>query len=486
MKKKLLLSAMMFASMGAMAQLPPNSWAPDFTATDLDGNTQHLYDYLDQGYTVILDISATWCGPCWSYHNSGALENLYDQYGPGTTEDKVMVFMVEGDGSTTVAELNGIGGSTQGDWVTGTPYPIMDNAGIADDYEITYFPTIYMICPNRIVNEVGQPTTAQLWNMVQQDCAAATSGSNAALPLYNGPTVICDELTASVTLQNMGTDNLTSASIAMKEGASTLATQDWTGDLSTYNTAVVNFPATTVTDAAAVTFEITSVDANAADNTLDPNLSSAVSSMANLTFTLNLDYYCSETTWKLFNSSNVQVQAGGPYNCGGNGGGADAHKTKTYNWTLPMDCYHMEIYDAYGDGMSSTAYGHSPDGSWDLMDGGAHHVFTGAGNFGSMKAGGINVNMPAGIGESTLDNSLSVYPNPSNGDVFLSYQLTKSARVTVEVFNALGELVLANTTTVPAGVQVKQMDLGSLNNGIYFMNINADGLKASRTITLNK
>lgn len=77
MKKHVLLSAMLLAATGAMAQLPPNSNAPDFTTTDIDGNTQNLYDYLDQGYTVFLDISATWCGPCWNYHQSGALEDLY-------------------------------------------------------------------------------------------------------------------------------------------------------------------------------------------------------------------------------------------------------------------------------------------------------------------------------------------------------------------------------------------------------------------------
>ena len=43
----------------ATAQLPNGSVAPDFTATDVNGNQHRLYDYLDQGYTVILDISAT-------------------------------------------------------------------------------------------------------------------------------------------------------------------------------------------------------------------------------------------------------------------------------------------------------------------------------------------------------------------------------------------------------------------------------------------
>ena len=95
--------------------------------------------------------------------------------------------------------------------------------------------------------------------------------------------------------------------------------------------------------------------------------------------------------------------------------------------------------------------------------------------------------MPAGIDEqNSLSTSLNVYPNPTNGDVYMNYNLDHAAQGTVDVYNALGELVLANSNTVPAGVQMKQMDFSSLNNGIYFMNINADGLQASRTITLNK
>jgi hypothetical protein len=220
---------------------------------------------------------------------------------------------------------------------------------------------------------------------------------------------------------------------------------------------------------------------------LDPGIMPANPSMANLTFTLVLDWYCSETTWKLFNSSNVAVQQGGPYNCGGNGGGADANKTKTYNWTVPQDCYRMEIYDAYGDGMMSTIYNPPhPDGHYDLMDGGANHPFQGDGDFGSMASGGINVNAPAGVHENSLDNSLNIFPNPTTGNVFLNYDLAAGARVTTEVYNALGELVLASTNTVPAGIQVKQLDMSGLNNGVYFLNIVADGLKASRTITLNK
>src|SRR5687767_6289493 len=134
MKKNLLAllftAFVMAGAQNANAQLANGCIAPDFTATDINGNSWNLYTLLDQGKTVFIDISATWCGPCWSYHNSQALENLYTQYGPSGT-DEVRVFFVEGDGSTNLQCLygpSGCVGGTQGDWVTGTPYPIIDNA----------------------------------------------------------------------------------------------------------------------------------------------------------------------------------------------------------------------------------------------------------------------------------------------------------------------------------------------------------------------
>ncbi|MFN0212627.1 MAG: hypothetical protein ACKVT2_00095, partial [Saprospiraceae bacterium] len=62
MKKQLLL--LIIAMMGytsAHAQIPDGSIAPPWTATDLNGGSHKLYDMLDSGYTVFMDISATWC-----------------------------------------------------------------------------------------------------------------------------------------------------------------------------------------------------------------------------------------------------------------------------------------------------------------------------------------------------------------------------------------------------------------------------------------
>ena len=158
----------------AHAQLPPGSIAPDFTVTDLNGNSIHLYDLLDAGKTVYLDIFATWCGPCWNYKNTGALETIWDTYGPSGTNE-AYVIAIEADAATNVACLygpSGCVGGTQGNWVNGTNHPIADYSPINGLYGINYYPTIYMICPaDKKVYETGQLNATGLWAKRAQYCA---------------------------------------------------------------------------------------------------------------------------------------------------------------------------------------------------------------------------------------------------------------------------------------------------------------------------
>jgi len=58
MKKILLALTAVFSMSAAQAQLASGSLAPDFTGTDLNGNTYNLYEILGSGKTVVMDISA--------------------------------------------------------------------------------------------------------------------------------------------------------------------------------------------------------------------------------------------------------------------------------------------------------------------------------------------------------------------------------------------------------------------------------------------
>ena len=147
------------------AQLPNGSIAPNFKAIDIDGVEHDLYEILQQGKSVILDFSATWCPPCWSYHESGALHDFMESYGPEGS-DEAMVFYIECDITTSLEDLNGTGNNTQGDWVDGTNYPIIDKAYIANLYQIGSYPTIMMVCPDRLVQNVGTQSSDNLYSQI--------------------------------------------------------------------------------------------------------------------------------------------------------------------------------------------------------------------------------------------------------------------------------------------------------------------------------
>jgi hypothetical protein len=167
----LLLLAFCFA-INLNAQIPNGTPAPDWTATDINGTTWDLSDILDLGQHVVLEFSATWCGPCWSFHNSGTFNTLHDTYGPNGT-NQIRVFYIEADVSTTTPCLYGpvgCSGGTQGDWVTGHDFPFIDIGNgnaitMASDYQIGYYPTIYAVSANgnNGVYEVGQETDINTW-----------------------------------------------------------------------------------------------------------------------------------------------------------------------------------------------------------------------------------------------------------------------------------------------------------------------------------
>lgn len=195
----------------AQAQLPNGSTAPNFTLTDIDGTTHDLYTYLDAGKTVYLDFFAAHCPTCWAYKNSGALESLYNSYGPtGTVHQDIVILAIELDQNNGANELNGISGFTQGDWVGTMPYPIInpegaDYSATVSAYAANYYPLIYGICPDRTIKVLGPVPTASLYNYYTDDCMSLglETGQLVKLPFYH------DAVNQAILLKESGTIEIT-------------------------------------------------------------------------------------------------------------------------------------------------------------------------------------------------------------------------------------------------------------------------------------
>jgi hypothetical protein len=381
----LALTTALFVSNTAKAQLQDGSVAPDFTATDLNGNTHQLYDYLDQGYSVVIDFSAAWNGPCWNYHNSGALEDLYINHGPtgmsgvsGSTTNDVMVFFIEGEGSNTLAQLQGTttnqqtSGYTQGNWINGTPYPIIDNASFNDDYNIGYFPTVYLICPNRIITEVGQAPTATIYTAAQA-CPVSTHPNDPMILAYTGETSSCAAIDIKANLQNLGSNNLTSAIIKAYFNNVEILSYNWTGNLTKYAIDEVTVGQYTPTQNGTLKVKITSANDDVANDEVSIPIGPAPQAANQyITVKITTDAYGSETTWKLKKGNGQVVAQGGPYN---DLQAAGETIQTPVSVTLPaVDCYTFEILDEFGDGMCCS-YG---NGAYSVTDGANNVLASGA------------------------------------------------------------------------------------------------------------
>lgn len=481
-----------------MAQLPDNSICPDWTGTDLNGTSHNLYSLLDSGYTVFIDVSATWCGPCWSFHETHALEDLYTTYGPGTAENKVRVFFIEGQSGNTVDQIHGISspsnacnsqdpttyyhGCTLGDWTAGTPYPIIDDASIGNLLQITFFPTIYKVCPNRIITQEdnGQfwPSTASMWASVGNCQQAVSPVDGTILPALSS-IQICQgsEVPLVARLQNLGTDPLTSTTIEARSGSTVLGSTTWTGNLATYDVADVTVTNYAPLASGTVTYAITSADDNTDNNTGTQSVtaSNAVAPSTDVTFEIKTDNYGSETRWKLFEPDGSLFAQGGPYTDTQN---PTAH---TYNWTLgDLTCYRLEVTDAYGDGMCCQ-YG---NGYYKVMVDG--NVVVQGGQFGAVDEKLFRTDASTGVAENTLDKSLNIYPNPSTGLVSLEYDLVHHTPIKVEISDVVGQVVMSRELRAASGAQRQTLDLGSLGNGMYILKLDAGNYQATRTITLSK
>ncbi len=486
--KKLLFSVLfVFACCTAQAQIADGSIAPDFTVTDLNGTTHTLSEYLAQGKTVIIDVSATWCGPCWSYHNSGALYDLHYVNGQGGSGDVVVLF-VEGDGNTPVQSLYGISdvNDTWGDWTKHSAYPIIDSAALAELYEVAYYPTIFRICPDGKTTVLPQYTFTEFQTNISENCGVLTTVQNHGKLEINDQK-ICEGSTIlpEVLITNFGSDAITAATVELRQGDTVLAEKNFTGTIGVLTSKTFSFDAVDIdagTDYEAV---ITSINGAAPTNMQTASHTFDVIETAeggnNLTVKVYTSYYPAEMSWAIKNSNGTVVASGGPYQAGTEdnfgGGGADANTTKLHNIVIPgsgTECYSVEFYSSTSTGW---LVGDTPHGI-EIFSGETPVFSQFVDYFGSVLAvpAAFKTNGTLGNPEYEI-KGFSLFPNPTTGIInFMGHEAAA-----LSIIDITGKTVY-EAKSISDGESINLM---SLQKGVYIARIDSGSARKIEKIIIN-
>ena len=152
----------------------------------------------------------------------------------------------------------------------------------------------------------------------------------------------------SVFIVNGGAVTLTGLSLTVTIDGVAQPVYEWTGNLSTGQSATVTLPAINVgtgdhTILIAATLPNGVTDENAANNTVSDVFSVLAGGGSTITVNTTTDEYGYETSWTLVNSSGTAILTGGGY---------DNNMSYTVDATcVADDCYTFAITDEYGDGI---------------------------------------------------------------------------------------------------------------------------------------
>jgi thiol-disulfide isomerase/thioredoxin len=151
---------------------PEEAEFPNWTHTDINGVEYTLYDFLDAGKIVIIDIFTTWCPNC--VNSLPALEEIWEAHGPNG-DDTMMIFSFERDATTN----NEVSWAAQHN----VENPVFSDAlATMATWNTFYQPNYFVICPDRthhlVVGAINS-NSAPLLNLAD-DCGTATSIEEAA------------------------------------------------------------------------------------------------------------------------------------------------------------------------------------------------------------------------------------------------------------------------------------------------------------------
>ena len=484
------------------AQIPQYGiWPSGVVFADINGNQHNIDAILDAGQSVIIDAFADWCAPCWSYHQTQTLENVHQALGAGGT-DVVRVFSVEIDPAVPESSISDAN-SGMGDWTQGVTYPLINDDNLDSILNVTFYPVLILICPDRTVSEIGSAAQAQ-WTTAVANCTSIPSNTNdprivgyssRGSYLCGGATTADADLTVAV--QNYTSTALNGTyTIKVMDGANELTSTDVLLDIGSFEIQEVNLgPIALPAGTTNLTAEITTFNDDTSNDQIAVSITNiqatTVSSTAieGLTLDVTFDDYASEFGM-VFNSGIPYTDdLNAIYGDAENGittpivfsqTGALANGTVDYSWNLPTStegCYYLVMVDSSGNGMINPQEGNILVSSVN----GTSHTISPYLNEGEIYV--YDVVFAADLNEVIETGDIKVYPNPVVSEVTVDFN-AKNSPAEVSLVNVLGQEVYSSHWEALNGSQSIKINTSELKSGLYQVSIVIDGHKLTERISI--
>lgn len=283
-----------------------------------------------------------------------------------------------------------------------------------------------------------------------------------------------DSFIPEISIRNYGSDTITTVDIIYDVDGIAYPTYSWVGTLAPNSLTTILLPTLTA-GAGAHTFNATTIAPN---GSLDSNLVNDARSLpffvtlggAPVDYALAMDCYGSEITWTISDSATgLVLYSGGSYS-----DNFSSRDTFSDQFCLADGCYRYTIYDSYGDGLDGNGVfcGRSGD-YWmtDALGNALVRMMATGGDFGDSAVHYFC--LPYVINSQTNltpINAFKVFPNPTDGMVYIDLALKQSEGVQLELYAVTGQL-LQQINAQNTVSERFEFDLKAYSAGMYFVKL---------------